>query len=87
MNLEWIGYLAGATHIFSFLPQVVKTFRLPNLSGLSIWLFLLMGTSALLWVAYGIVYQRISLSIANSVIVLLNILIIVQILRWKKKIS
>lgn len=87
MNLEWIGYLAGTTHIFSFLPQVVKTFRLPNLSGLSIWLFLLMGISALLWVAYGIVYQRISLSIANSVIVLLNILIIVQILRWKKKIS
>lgn len=52
--VRWLGYLAAACTTLSFLPQVLRTLRTRDTSGISLWMYLLFCTGVALWLAYGI---------------------------------
>jgi len=51
---EYIGYVAGALTVVSFLPQVLRAWRTKQTDDLSFGMFALLITAGLLWITYGV---------------------------------
>ena len=66
-HITFIGLLAAVLTTSSFLPQVVKTWRLRETKDISLWMFLIMGTGIFLWMVYGIFRRDLPLILANSI--------------------
>jgi len=49
-----IGYIAGALTTISFVPQVIRTWKLKETKDFSLVMLLLFAAGMLLWTAYGI---------------------------------
>lgn len=52
--MEIVGIVAGLLTLFTYVPQSVKTLRTRSTADLSLSTLVLLATSALLWVVYGI---------------------------------
>lgn len=46
----YLGYVAGALTVTSFLPQVIRTWRTKRTTDLSLGMFALLVTASTLWV-------------------------------------
>lgn len=66
-HITLIGLLAAVLTTSSFLPQVMKTWRLRETKDISLWMFLIMGTGIFLWMVYGIFRRDLPLILANSI--------------------
>ena len=53
--MQYLGFVAGALTVSSFLPQVVRTWRTKRTADLSLGMVALLVTSASLWILYGVV--------------------------------
>ena len=62
-----IGYIAGALTTISFVPQVVRTWRLKETKDFSLVMLLLFAAGMLLWTVYGIWIGSIPIIAANIV--------------------
>jgi len=62
-----LGYAAAACTTLSFLPQVVRTLRTRDTSGISLWMYLLFCIGVALWLAYGIARADAPIVVANLV--------------------
>ncbi len=61
-----LGYLAGTLTTLSFVPQVVRSVRMRNASGLS-WLWLVcFGCGVTAWVVYGVMRGDPAIIAANA---------------------
>jgi MtN3 and saliva related transmembrane protein len=65
-----IGLAAAACTTFAFLPQVVRTIRTRDTSGISFWTYLIFCTGVALWLAYGLLRGDVPVIAANSVTLL-----------------
>lgn len=80
----YIGIAAGILTSISMLPQLIKIIRTKNAEDLS-WLMLVVLLGGLsIWIWYGILKKDIPLIITNSFSVLVNILIIIFSVKYKK---
>jgi len=66
-----LGYAAAACTTLSFLPQVVRTLRTRDTSGISLWMYLVFCTGVALWLAYGIARADAPVIVANLVTLVL----------------
>lgn len=76
-----LATVAGAMIVFSTLPQVFKTLKTKDISGLSLPMFLIIWAAQLMWLAYGIHINDLPLVITNAgsaLIVFINILLILK---------
>lgn len=76
---QLLGLIAGAMIVFSTLPQVFKTLKTKNVSGLSLQMFIIIGSAQILWLIYGIHLSDLPLVATNAgsiLIVFVNILLI-----------
>jgi MtN3 and saliva related transmembrane protein len=62
-----IGYIAGALTTISFVPQVIRTWKLKETKDFSLVMLLLFAAGMLLWTAYGISINSIPIIAANIV--------------------
>ena len=62
-----IGYIAGALTTISFVPQVIRTWKLKETKDFSLVMLLLFAAGMLLWTAYGIRINSIPIIAANIV--------------------
>jgi MtN3 and saliva related transmembrane protein len=62
-----IGYIAGALTTISFVPQVIRTWKLKETKDFSLVMLLLFAAGMLLWTAYGIWINSIPIIAANIV--------------------
>ncbi|HEX8830224.1 MAG TPA: SemiSWEET transporter [Longimicrobium sp.] len=79
----YIGYVAGALTVISFLPQVVRVWRTKKTSDLSLGMFVILITAGALWITYGVVTSDWPVIATNGGMVMLNIAILVAKLRFK----
>lgn len=84
MNLiTIIGLLAGVLTTFSFLPQVVKTWKTKSTHDVSVVMFLLLCAGIVLWTIYGFLIGSIPVILANCVSFVFTFIILVFKIRYK----
>ena len=78
---EIIGYIAAFLTTYSFLPQVIKTYKNNNTDGISLKMYLIFVVGILMWLIYGIMLQQYPTIVANSVTLILSGLILIRVIR------
>jgi len=64
---ELIGYIAAFLTTLSFLPQVIKTLKTRDTSGISLLMYSMFVLGVALWLIYGILIGNRVIVIANSI--------------------
>lgn len=82
---EIVGFVAAFLTTSSFVPQVYKTWKTKEVADLSLVMYLAMFTGVSLWLVYGIHMNSPSMIVANSVTMLLVMIVIVFKIRYRKK--
>jgi MtN3 and saliva related transmembrane protein len=82
LSVEWLGLIAGAITTASFLPQVIRIFRLKSAHEISMTFTILFLIGLSCWIAYGIFLQRLSLIMWNSISSLLALTLIYAKLKY-----
>ncbi len=83
-NIEIIGLIAAFLTTASFLPQVWKTYKTRDVSGLSLPMFLMFFLGILLWLIYGVYKESLSMILANSVTVVSAFLLLYFKIKYSK---
>ncbi|MBE2231241.1 MAG: SemiSWEET transporter [Chitinophagaceae bacterium] len=69
---EILGYAAGALTAFTFLPQVIKTWKEKSAKDISLYMFLLAFVNEIMWLAYGVLIDNWVIILTNAVMLLLS---------------
>ena len=78
-----IGLIAGFFNTVAFVPQVVKSWRTKSTKDISLWMFMIISTGTLLWLVYGLYLSLLPVILANSVALVLELLVLVLKIRYK----
>ena len=81
---EYLGYFAGICTTLAFVPQVIKVWKSKNVDGISLSMFIIFIIGVLCWLMYGLILNQKPLIIANFITLLLAILIIIAIIKFKR---
>lgn len=68
-GVDILGYSAGAITSLTFLPQVIKTWKLKSARDISLLMFLIAALNEIMWIIYGALLD-------NWVIILTNIIVL-----------
>jgi MtN3 and saliva related transmembrane protein len=80
--LEIIGILAGICTVLSFLPQVIKIYRLRSAEAISLPMYVIFCIGEVLWIFYGILLKAPAVIMTNVMILLLSSIILVMKIMW-----
>ena len=69
--VDLLGYSAGAITSLTFLPQVIKTWKLKSAKDVSLWMFIIAAINEIMWVWYGILLN-------NWVIISTNLAVLIM---------
>lgn len=81
--IDVIGYCAGVLSAVTFLPQVVKTWRMKAAGELSLLMILLVTSSVIMWICYGLLLKNNVIIVTNSVVFILSLFLIYFKLNYK----
>ena len=76
------GYIAGTLTTISFIPQVIRAWRLKETRDISLAMLLLFSAGILLWTLYGIWTGSVPIIAANVVTFVLVLLLIGMKIRY-----
>lgn len=80
---EVIGLVAAFITAASFLPQVFKTYKTKDTSGLSLTMYIAFFIGIVLWLIYGIHLNSLAMILANSVTAVLSFYLVMMKLKYK----
>ena len=80
---EYIGFIAATLTTSAFLPQAFKIWKSKTADGLSLSMYLVMGTGTLSWLFYGLLIESPSVIVANCISFSIILFIITFIIRSK----
>lgn len=80
---EVIGLIAAVLTTASFLPQVFKTYKTKDTSGLSLTMYIVFFIGVVLWSIYGIYIHSLSIILANSITAFLALYLIFMKIKYK----
>ncbi|HSC53309.1 MAG TPA: SemiSWEET family transporter [Phnomibacter sp.] len=83
-SVELIGHLGSFLSSVTFIPQVFKTWKSKSAKDLSMLMLLIIFTSTIVWLIYGVSLTLWPVIVCNSVICLLSLLLIFFKLSFKK---
>lgn len=75
--VQLIGFAAGSLTTLAYVPQVVRTWRTRSAKDLSLGMLIALSAGVSLWLAYGIALGAWPIIIANSVTLILSLVLIV----------
>ncbi len=78
-----LGYTASAVTVFTFLPQVVKTWKEKSAKNVSLLMFVIAITNEILWVAYGVMRDDMVIILTNIVMMCMASFMIYLKLRYR----
>lgn len=84
-SLDVLGLVATCLSTSSFIPQVWRTWKTRDVSGISLPTYAIITVGLALWLVYGILRNDLPLTIANSVMVVLTGSIAVMKIKFEKK--
>ncbi|HRV55994.1 MAG: SemiSWEET transporter [Flavobacteriaceae bacterium] len=82
--METIGFAAAILTTTAFLPQVYKTWKTKDVSGLSLPMLLIFFIGIVLWLIYGFLMESPSMIFANSITVVSSFLLLYFKLKYNK---
>ncbi|MDR3256621.1 MAG: SemiSWEET transporter [Endomicrobium sp.] len=78
--LEFLGFIAGFFSTIAFIPQVYKTWKTKAAKDVSIQMFILYIMGNILWIIYGVIFEKPAIYVTNIVVfILASIQIILKI--------
>lgn len=84
-NALYFGMVAGICTTISFLPQVFKIWKTKSVNDISLLMFLIFTFGVVNWLIYGLMIKEIPIILANTLTLILCLLILLGILKFKKK--
>jgi MtN3 and saliva related transmembrane protein len=69
--VDLLGFIAGTLTTAAFVPQVVKSWRTRDLSGVSLRMYSLFTLGVALWLAYGIAVASRPVIVCNAITLVL----------------
>jgi MtN3 and saliva related transmembrane protein len=81
---DWVGIAAGIFTSASLLPQLIKLLKEKKAQDLSIFFLAILFVGLALWVWYGIIKNDIPIIATNSFSIVVNSLIIIYGMKYKK---
>ena len=78
-----IGYIAGTLTTISFLPQVIRTWKMRETKDFSLAMLLLFATGILLWTVYGFWTGSLPVILANVITFLLIIVLLAMKIKYR----
>jgi len=82
--METIGFTAAILTTTAFLPQVYKTWKTKDVSGLSLPMLLIFFIGIVLWLIYGFLMESPSMIFANIITVVSSFLLLYFKLKYDK---
>jgi MtN3 and saliva related transmembrane protein len=73
---EVMGLVAGALITCSFIPQIIRVYRLKSTREISLLFNLLFLVGTLIWLVYGFYYGHISIIFWNSIATILTLILL-----------
>ena len=73
---DYLGYIGVVTGSLTFVPQVWMAWKTRSVGDLSIWMLLILLTNVLIWLIYGITGKDKAMILANSIILVLSLLML-----------
>ncbi|MDP1658237.1 MAG: SemiSWEET transporter [Methylotenera sp.] len=83
-TLDLLGLIATAFTTSSFIPQVWRTWKTRDVSGISLPTYVIITLGLALWLAYGLLKNDFPLIVANSMMVVLTGSIAVMKLKFNR---
>lgn len=80
---DLIGYSAGTISAITFLPQVIKTWKMKAAGEISFLMIFFVSLGVSLWIIYGISIKNNVLIITNSFVLILSLFL--HYFKWKYK--
>ena len=84
-NIEVIGLIAAFLTTASFLPQVYKTWKTKDVSGLSLPMFSMFFVGIVFWLIYGIYKESLAIILSNSITVISSFLLLYFKIKFEPK--
>lgn len=85
MDKEVLGLIAGGITSVAMMPQLIKVIKEKNAEDISVVMLLVLITGLSLWVWYGILQNELPIILSNSFSVLVNIILLICCMMFKKK--
>lgn len=82
--VEVIGFIAGIFTTIAVLPQLIKSWQTKKVSNVSPVMFAILMIGVGLWVVYGVLKSDLPIILTNGTSFLLNTLMLILMLRYKK---
>lgn len=83
--IEMVGHAGALLSSITFVPQVYKTWQTKSAGDLSLLMMLIVFTSTIIWLVYGIALDLWPVILANGFICFLSGLLILFKLTYKKR--
>lgn len=83
--LTLAGYCAAVLTTVSFVPQLIRVWRLRSARDISLTMFLAFSLGVLLWLIYGISLHSIPMILANGLTLALSLTILILKLRFDRR--
>lgn len=75
-GVDILGYVAGLLTAFTFLPQVIKTWKTKSAKDVALAMFVIAFTNQILWLAFGVLREDPVIIITNAVMLCMTGLMI-----------
>jgi MtN3 and saliva related transmembrane protein len=82
--IDLLGLLAGALTTIAFVPQLLKLYATKSGKDVSARMFLIFSTGVILWLVYGVLIRSAPIIIANSLTLLMSLIILALKLRYSR---
>ncbi|MBK7882787.1 MAG: SemiSWEET transporter [Chitinophagaceae bacterium] len=82
--IEILGMSAGTISSITFLPQVIKTWKSKSAKDISLWMFLLVTLSVIMWLVYGILIKSVPIIYTNSMVLMMSLIMLYFKFRFNK---
>ncbi len=73
---DYLGYIGVVTGSLTFVPQVWMAWKTRSVGDLSIWMILILLINVVIWLIYGITGKDKAMILANSIILVLSLLML-----------
>jgi MtN3 and saliva related transmembrane protein len=83
--VDILGYSAGAITTLTFLPQVIKTWKMKSARDVSLLMFIIAAVNEVMWIAYGALLNPVNwvIIITNAIVLAMSLTMIVLKLRYR----
>ncbi|MEN9497368.1 MAG: hypothetical protein RL750_267 [Bacteroidota bacterium] len=84
-GVDILGYVAGLLTAFTFLPQVIKTWKTKSAKDVALAMFVIAFTNQILWLAFGILRDDPVIIITNALMLCMTGIMISLKLKYNHK--